>query len=167
MYSNYNPCYNPNYNIQPNVPVRANNILDGHQTLGNYQQPANTYSQPSQPIQMIQGKQVESIDIVKAIEIPLDGTISYFPVADGSAIVTKQLQTDGTTKISVFKPSNDKIDEVKYITKDDLKEILEKNQNTDEYVTRDELKDMVKGLHLGDIEDDIKDIKKQLKKKGE
>ena len=53
MYSNYNPYYNPNYNIQPNVPVRANNMLDGHQTLGNYQQPANTYSQPSQPIQMI------------------------------------------------------------------------------------------------------------------
>ncbi len=167
MYPNYNPYYNPNYNIQPNVPIRSNNILDNHQTLGSYQQPANNYSQPTQPVQMIQGKQVESIDIVKAIEIPLDGTISYFPVADGSAIVTKQLQTDGTTKISVFKPSNDKIDEVKYITKDDLKEILENNQNTDEYVTRDELKDMVKGLHLGDIEDDIKDIKKQLKKKGE
>lgn len=95
MYSNYNPYYNPNYNIQPNVPVRANNMLDGHQTLGNYQQPANTYSQPSQPIQMIQGKQVESIDIVKAIEIPLDGTISYFPVAETVEDVTWALMIMG------------------------------------------------------------------------
>lgn len=54
--------------------------------------------------QGIQGKVVDNIDVVKATEIALDGSISYFPITDGSAIVTKQLQTDGTSRIVVYKP---------------------------------------------------------------
>ena len=62
--------------------------------------------QQYQPIQYqgIQGRIVDNIDVVKATEISLDGSISYFPIADGSAIVTKQLQTDGTSKLVVYKP---------------------------------------------------------------
>lgn len=37
----------------------------------------------------------------------MDGSVSYFPVADGSAIVSKQLQTDGTSKIQIYKLSKD------------------------------------------------------------
>ena len=54
--------------------------------------------------QGIQGRVVDNIDVVKATEISLDGSISYFPIADGSAIVTKQLQSDGTSKLVVYKP---------------------------------------------------------------
>ena len=36
----------------------------------------------------LQGKSVESIDVVKAMDIPLDGSISYFPLTDGSAILS-------------------------------------------------------------------------------
>ena len=54
--------------------------------------------------QGIQGRVVDNIDVVKATEISLDGSISYFPIADGSAIVTKQLQADGTSKLVVYKP---------------------------------------------------------------
>lgn len=62
--------------------------------------------QQYQPItfQGIQGRIVDNIDVVKATEISLDGSVSYFPIADGSAIVTKQLQTDGTSKLMVYKP---------------------------------------------------------------
>lgn len=62
--------------------------------------------QQYQPIQFqgIQGRIVDNIDVVKATEISLDGSVSYFPIADGSAIVTKQLQTDGTSKLVVYKP---------------------------------------------------------------
>ncbi len=62
--------------------------------------------QQYQPItfQGIQGRIVDNIDVVKATEISLDGSVSYFPIADGSAIVTKQLQTDGTSKLVVYKP---------------------------------------------------------------
>lgn len=62
--------------------------------------------QQYQPVQFqgIQGRIVDNIDVVKATEISLDGSVSYFPIADGSAIVTKQLQSDGTSKLVVYKP---------------------------------------------------------------
>ena len=59
-------------------------------------QPQPTY-QPQQPVG-IQGKTVDSLEVVKAMDIPLDGSVSYFPLVDGSAIETKQLQQDGTSK---------------------------------------------------------------------
>lgn len=107
MYNGYNPnynnpYYNPNYNIQPSYgPQSYGTTKPTDNQLG--QQSINTFQQP----QILQGKQVESIDIVKNIEIPMDGSISYFPVADGSAIVSKQLQTDGTSKIQIYKLSKD------------------------------------------------------------
>jgi hypothetical protein len=99
----------------------------------------------------LQGKQVDSVDVVKASDVPFDGSISYFPLTDGSAIVTKQLQTDGTSKIVVFKPVDEQKSEVKYLTSEDLEKAL-KGLNLDE---------------IEDIKDEIKDIKKQLKKKGD
>ena len=68
-----------------------------------------TYQPPIQltkPTTLL-GKAVESIDVVKATDIPLDGSISYFPLTDGSAIVSKQLQNDGTSKIIVYKPTQE------------------------------------------------------------
>lgn len=112
----------------------------------------SNYIQPIQPTVLPQigllGKPVESIDVVKAMDIPLDGSISYFPISDGTAIVSKQLQTDGTSKITIYKPTNgDKEDVIKYATIEDIQEAIN-------------------DLDLGDIQDlkdDIKEIKKQLK----
>lgn len=98
---------------------------------------------------LLNGKQVDSIDVVKATDVPFDGSISYFPLTDGSAIVTKQLQVDGTSKIVVFKPADEQKEENKFITQDDLRNALN-GLNLDE---------------IDDIKEDIKDIKKQLKKK--
>ena len=91
MYGNnygYNPYYQqPRYNTMPQQPI---------------EQPLQTNLMSTRNI--LNGKQVDSIDVVKAMDIPLDGSISYFPLADGTAIVTKQLQTDGTSKTVIFKP---------------------------------------------------------------
>ena len=102
------------------------------------------YSMPQQPIQQpmqqpimnnigLQGKSVDSIDVVKAMDINLDGSISYFPLTDGSAIVTKQLQMDGTSKTIIYKPiqEEEKKEEVKidYLTKDDLDNTLRNEMN--------------------------------------
>ena len=100
MYNQFNP-YNQYYN-QPR-----------------YQQPIQQV-QPIQPIQPLsdtksiglQGKLIDSIEVAKAIDINLDGSISYFPLTDGSAIITKQLQTDGTSKTIIYKPSDDKVKEI-------------------------------------------------------
>ena len=50
------------------------------------------------------GKIVESIDIVKATDIPMDGNMYYFPTADGSAVFGKRWLSNGQTQILAFKP---------------------------------------------------------------
>ena len=123
-----------------------------------FQQPMiNQPTQPQPYIPTIQpinnptsllGKAVESVDVVKAMDIPFDGSISYFPLTDGSAIITKQLQTNGTSKMVVYKPvQEDKKDAVQFATLDDIQ-------------------DAINDLDLSDIQDlrdDVKEIKKQLK----
>ena len=77
------------------------------------QQPQQVQQQ-SQPLQSglqfqhpahgaIPGKMVDSIDVVKAFDIPLDGSITYFPATDGSAIYTKQLGQDGAPRVRVYR----------------------------------------------------------------
>ena len=99
----------------------------------------------------LQGKSVESLDVVKAMDIPLDGTVSYFPLTDGSAIVSKQLQMDGTSKMVVYKPvEEEKKDLPRYVTFEELDRAISDFDFS-------ELQD------LQDLKDDIKEIKKQLK----
>lgn len=90
----------------------------------------------------LQGKSVDSLEVVRATDIPLDGSVSYFPLIDGSAIVTKQLQQDGTSKIVIYKPSED-VNDVQL----------------PKYATLDEVNDVVKKAN----EKEIKDIKEELK----
>ncbi len=104
-------------------------------------QPQPTY-QPPQPTG-IQGKTVDSLEVVKAMDIPLDGSVSYFPLVDGSAIVTKQLQQDGTSKTVIFKPVDNTEPPTKYITHEDLKTELSKLDNSKEL---NELKEELKNL---------------------
>lgn len=123
-----------------------------------FQQPMiNQPTQPQPYIPTIQpinnptsllGKAVESVDVVKAMDIPFDGSISYFPLTDGSAIITKQLQTDGTSKMVVYKPAQeDKKDAVQFATLEDIENAINDLDLSD----------------IQDIRDDIKEIKKQLK----
>lgn len=138
MYNNYG--YNPYYPQQRYQGVDTNN-----------QQPMMTTFQ--QPIQLTKqssllGKSVDNIDVVKATDIPLDGSISYFPLTDGSAIVSKQLQMDGTSKMVVYKPvKEDNDDSKKFVTFEEMQSELAK----------------IDILDLEDLKDEIKEIKKQLK----
>lgn len=106
--------------------------------------------QIQQPMQQnsLMGKTVDSVDVVKVMDIPLDGSVSYFPVIDGSAIVTKKLQTDGTSKITVYKP------------------VDEKPIETPKYVTADDVKSMIPDIDLSELDemrDELRQIRKQLK----
>jgi hypothetical protein len=149
-YNLYNP-YNPyfNYNQQP------------QQTPRQVQQP--TYK--PQNIIALQGKVVDSLDVVKATDIPYDGSISYFPLTDGTAIITKQLQQDGTSKMVIYKPiSENEENKPKYITETDFREQL-KSIDT-RFITEDDLKEQLKSLNSKDIKDMKEDIK-TLKRKVE
>lgn len=113
--------------------------------------------QQTQPIQPVfkptaiglQGKSVDSIEVVKAIDIPLDMSVSYFPLTDGSAIVTKQLQPDGKSKTIIYKP----------IQEEGLEE-----KETPKYMTIEEFNEKIKSIDTTkDLKDEIKNLKKQIK----
>lgn len=136
-----NPYYNQQQRFQPIG--MTNPQMPIQQYLPNIPQPT--------PQVGLQGKSVESLDVVKAMDIPLDGTVSYFPLTDGSAIVSKQLQMDGTSKMVVYKPvEEEKKDLPRYVTFEELESAISDFDFS-------ELQD------LQDMKDDIKEIKKQLK----
>ena len=109
-----------------------NNGFNQPMYMNNYQN-NNTLRQPIAPsIGGLMGKVVDSADVVKVTDIPLDGSTSYFPLVDGSAILTKKLQVDGTSKIVVYKP------------------VVEEPKETPKYVTYADLDDIKK--HIKDLE---------------
>lgn len=146
---NYNNIYNPygnpylNYNQQPQ--------LQTSMLRQNQYRPQNS----------LQGKVVDSLDVVKATDIPYDGSISYFPLTDGTAIITKQLQQDGTSKVVIYKPMIEN-EENKYITETDLEKQLKDMDN--KFITEDNLRDQLKNVNSKDIKD-LKEDMKTLKRK--
>lgn len=146
---NYNNIYNPygnpylNYNQQPQ--------LQTSMLRQNQYRPQNS----------LQGKVVDSLDVVKATDIPYDGSVSYFPLTDGTAIITKQLQQDGTSKVVIYKPMIEN-EESKYITETDLEKQLKDMDN--KFITEDNLRDQLKNINSKDIKD-LKEDMKTLKRK--
>ena len=129
-----------------------------------YIQAQQRQPEPYQPLQYnrptgLQGKTVDNIEVVKAIDIPLDGSVSYFPLADGSAIVSKQLQQDGTSRLIVYKAltGEEKQTETKYITESDLKAQFGEFSSKDIKDIKDELKSLKKQIR--DLTDDISEKK--------
>ena len=102
----YQPFYSQmNNNYQ--TPTQ-NPYMDRMAQLQQYQQ---SLQQPLVPTQMsganqmsALGKMVDSIDVVKATDIPMDGNTYYFPKADGTEVYCKQWLQNGTTRILTFKP---------------------------------------------------------------
>ena len=114
----------------------------------------NTQSQPVQPVPMrynsgLQGKSIDNLEVVKAMDIPLDGSISYFPLVDGTAIVTKQLQQDGTSKITIFKPIEaEEATSVKYATIEDIENRINNIKMPDMKPLQDEIKTLKKQIRI-------------------
>ena len=148
MYNQYNPYINRFYGQQQaNIPQPM-------------EMPIQQQNTPQMGLNraFLNGKQVESIDIVKNLEIPLDGSINYFPLVNGTAIATKQLMQDGTSKITIYEPKTQK-DDIKFATIEDIDKRIEKL----DFSEIDDLKD-----DLEDLKKELKDIKNKLKtKKGD
>lgn len=77
--------------------------------------------QYSKPISL-SGKVIDNLEAVKTADVLLDGTTSYYPLADGTAIASKQLKQDGTSRIIIYRPETE-TKEVKYVTETDLESI--------------------------------------------
>ncbi len=111
------------------------------------QQPQTTM--PTMKFNSLQGKSIDNLEVVKAMDIPLDGSISYFPLVDGSAIVTKQLQQDGTSKITIYKPIEaDEAATVKYATIEDIENHIKSIKMPDMKPLQDEIKTLKKQIRI-------------------
>lgn len=124
---NQNPYFNPYFNPQQPQPVAPMKYNAGG----------------------LQGKSIDNLEVVKAMDIPLDGSISYFPLVDGSAIVTKQLQQDGTSKITIFKPIEaEEASAVKYATIEDIENRINSIKMPDTKPLQDEIKTLKKQIRI-------------------
>ena len=101
------PTFYPQMNNNCQMPMQ-NPYMERMAQLQQYQQ---SLQQPIVPTQMsganqmsALGKMVDSIDVVKATDIPMDGNTYYFPKADGTEVYCKQWLQNGTTRILTFKP---------------------------------------------------------------
>lgn len=142
---NYNPYFTPQ--MQP----QAQRFQPMDQQFAQYNaQPQPIQQQPQYRQQNIglQGKSVDSIEVVKAMDIPLDGSISYFPLTDGTAIISKQLQMDGTSKTIVYKPI----------------ETESENKKQTENVIPEKLSKEIAGIKESNVilKDDIDEIKSEI-----
>ena len=101
------PTFYPQMNNNCQMPMQ-NPYMERMAQLQQYQQ---SLQQPIVPTQTpvsnqmsALGKMVDSIDVVKATDIPMDGNAYYFPKADGTEVYCKQWLQNGTTRILTFKP---------------------------------------------------------------
>lgn len=104
------PYPNPNYFAQYMQPPHMNPYMQRMEQLQQFQQILQPQLQNNpnltSGLNMLAslGKVVESMDIVKVTDIPMDGNVYYFPKADGSEIYSKQFMPNGQTRILTFKP---------------------------------------------------------------
>lgn len=140
MYNQYNPYLNQYYGQQ-----MINRPQPMEMSMGQQNTPQIGLNRA-----FLNGKQVDSIETVKSMDIPLDGSISYFPIANGSAIVTKQLQQDGTSKITIYEPK-------------------EQKETKEEKLDLNKLDDIQDNLiaFKREIKEELKEIKSKLKSKKE
>ena len=140
-YYGYTPQYGktPYYMQQPiTTPQYQTQATD---YMGQMQ---NAYQKPLG----LQGKTVDNIEVVKATDIPLDGSISYFPLVDGSSIITKQLMQDGTSRMIVYKPAETE---------------PKATENKEIYVTEKQLEEKLSTFDNEEIKQEIEKLKKQIK----
>ena len=102
-YPTFYPQMNNNYQMPMQNPYmdRITHLQQYQQSL---QQPIVQTQTPVSNQMPALGKMVDSIDVVKATDIPMDGNTYYFPKADGTEVYCKQWLQNGTTRILTFKP---------------------------------------------------------------
>ena len=109
-YPNYYPQMNncgQQYNPQQQYMDRLAGLQQYQQNL-QMQQPQMVGTQmslPNQQMQMgINGKIVPAVENITANDVPMDGSVAFFPRQDMSEIYAKSWNADGTIKTVIYKP---------------------------------------------------------------
>lgn len=93
-----------------NQPSNLNNFYPQTQPTQQYgfQQPYQTQSVTNQfgsrGVSMIQGRMVANPEEIMPSEVPMDGSVSFFPQSDCSCVYAKVWNADGTIKTFKFVP---------------------------------------------------------------
>ena len=145
-------AFNPYYGYTSNQYGKSPYYMQQPIATPQYQPQATDYmSQMPNAYQKplgLQGKTVDNIEVVKATDIPLDGSVSYFPLVDGSSIITKQLMQDGTSRMIVYKPAETE---------------PKATENKEIYVTEKQLEEKLSTFNNEEIKQEIEKLKKQIK----
>lgn len=117
----YNPAsyYNMNYpyNTYPMTAMQQPQM----NLMQQQQQPQQNITQPA-----LNGKIVDSADVVKATEVPIGG-YGIFPKADLSEIYIKSWNNNGTTSVITFKPvMQEEPNVLQPATNDEISKVLQK-----------------------------------------
>lgn len=90
----------------PSVPNWNRPVFTG--TNPNYiqygQQPSSNVGNMGQPIPGLSGRMVTTPQEIRPNEVPMDGSVSFFPSSDGSYIYAKFWGPDGNIQTRVFVP---------------------------------------------------------------
>jgi hypothetical protein len=104
----------PQYNNPYNIPSYYPQQYTGYPQYLQQMQAARYQPQEQAPVQMqgtyqqqpvgINGRMVQSVENINANEVPMDGSMAFFPKQDMSEIYVKGWNADGTIKTIVYKP---------------------------------------------------------------
>ena len=96
---------NQNMTFNPNPSYAAYQ----YNPMQRFQQPEPQIPQMQPQFLGIQGKVVQSESAIMANDVPMDGSVAFFPMQDMSAIVAKQWDANGTIRKTVYKPFNEQM----------------------------------------------------------
>lgn len=98
------PMMNNSYMQSQNPYMDRMNFLQNYQQ-SLQQQPIQMNQQPMpQQIAGINGRIVQAVENINANEVPMDGSMAFFPKQDMSEIYVKGWNADGTIRTIVYKP---------------------------------------------------------------
>lgn len=98
------PMMNNSYMQSQNPYMDRMNFLQNYQQ-SLQQQPMQMNQQPiPQQIVGINGRIVRAVENINANEVPMDGSMAFFPKQDMSEIYVKGWNADGTIRTIVYKP---------------------------------------------------------------
>lgn len=137
----FSPMYNNTYgNLYGSQPL-SNPMVGYQERMAQLQQQYNMApTQPMvqqyvQPMNGLLGKVVDSLEVVKATDVPMDGNCYYFPKADGTEIYAKRWLSNGTTEVVTYKPSIETVPAQESIEQKTLHgDILEKLDGIEERI---------------------------------
>lgn len=110
QYPNYSQMINPYQ--QMTYPQFNSPYMERTNYMQQYQQNLQPVQQQNVPVQSqqtmgITGRTVQSVEQITANEVPMDGSVAFFPRQDMAEIYAKQWNADGTIKTIIYRPVMD------------------------------------------------------------